>query len=60
MGIYHPTRTFLVESGISRSTWEISAYGVGRFPVTLYYEQGIRLLDAVRDLRAFLEKDRAG
>jgi hypothetical protein len=25
-------------------------YGLGRFPVTLYYEQWIRLLDAAQDL----------
>ena len=24
----------------------VSAYGLGRFPVTLYYEQWVRLLDA--------------
>ncbi len=46
----------------------VSVYGLGRFPVTLYYEQWIRLLDAADKLRAFLEenksrlklKDRAG
>jgi len=26
----------------------VSVYGLGRFPVTLYYEQWIRLLDVVR------------
>ena len=29
------------------------SYGLGRFPVTLYYEQWIRLLDAGEDLRDF-------
>lgn len=33
----------------------VSVYGLGRFPVTLYYEQWIRLLDASADLRQFLE-----
>jgi hypothetical protein len=33
----------------------VSVYGLGRFPVTLYYEQWIRLLDAVPQLRTFLE-----
>ncbi len=33
----------------------VSVYGLGRFPVTLYYEQWVRLLDASNDLRAFLE-----
>jgi hypothetical protein len=37
----------------------VSVYGLGRFPVTLYYEQWIRLLDAVPQLRAFLEENKA-
>ncbi len=37
----------------------VSVYGLGRFPVTLYYEQWIRLLDAEAKLRAFLEKNKA-
>jgi len=36
----------------------VSVYGLGRFPVTLYYEQWIRLLDAANELRAFLEKEK--
>jgi len=32
----------------------VSVYGLGRFPVTLYYEQWIRLLDASDKLREFL------
>ncbi|HEV2205004.1 MAG TPA: hypothetical protein VGR36_00595 [Candidatus Acidoferrales bacterium] len=36
----------------------VSVYGLGRFPVTLYYEQWIRLLDAAQDLRAFLEENK--
>lgn len=36
----------------------VSVYGLGRFPVTLYYEQWVRLLDASADLRAFLEKNK--
>lgn len=36
----------------------VSVYGLGRFPVTLYYEQWIRLLDAADELRAFLEKNK--
>jgi len=36
----------------------VSVYGLGRFPVTLYYEQRIRLLDAVPDLRNFLEENK--
>ena len=37
----------------------VSVYGLGRFPVTLYYEQWIRLLDASKELRSFLEENKA-
>jgi hypothetical protein len=37
----------------------VSVYGLGRFPVTLYYEQWIRLLDRTADLRAFLEENKS-
>jgi len=36
----------------------VSVYGLGRFPVTLYYEQWVRLLDASKDLRTFLEENK--
>ncbi len=36
----------------------VSVYGLGRFPVTLYYEQWNRLLDAAEPLRAFLEENK--
>jgi hypothetical protein len=36
----------------------VSVYGLGRFPVTLYYEQWVRLLDASADLRHFLESSK--
>jgi hypothetical protein len=36
----------------------VSVYGLGRFPVTLYYEQWIRLLDHVDQLREFLEEQK--
>lgn len=36
----------------------VSVYGLGRFPVTLYYEQWTRLLGAAEDLRAFLEENK--
>lgn len=32
----------------------VSVYGLGRFPVTLYYEQWTRLLDQSDQLRSFL------
>ena len=37
----------------------VSVYGLGRFPVTLYYEQWIRLLDTSEKLREFLEENKA-
>jgi len=37
----------------------VSVYGLGRFPVTLYYEQWIRLLDASGKLREFIEENKA-
>jgi len=37
----------------------VSVYGLGRFPVTLYYGQWVRLLDAAPELRTFLEENRA-
>ena len=37
----------------------VSVYGMGRFPVTLYYEQWIRLLDQADVLREFLESNKS-
>jgi hypothetical protein len=37
----------------------VSVYGLGRFPVTLYYEQWVRLLDAAAQLREFLESSKS-
>jgi len=37
----------------------VSVYGLGRFPVTLYYEQWTRLLEAVPQLREFLEENKS-
>ena len=37
----------------------VSVYGLGRFPVTLYYEQWIRLLDQADNLREFLEENKS-
>jgi hypothetical protein len=36
----------------------VSVYGLGRFPVTLYYEQWNRLLDTGEDLRKFMEANK--
>ena len=32
----------------------VSVYGLGRFPVTIYKEQWLKLLDMADDLRAFI------
>ena len=36
----------------------VSVYGLGRFPVTLYYEQWVRLLYKSQELREFLEENK--
>ncbi len=36
----------------------VSVYGLGRFPVTLYYEQWTRLLDTADKLREFLQENK--
>ena len=33
----------------------LSVYGLGRFPVTLYKEQWVKLLDLSDDIRSFLK-----
>jgi hypothetical protein len=35
----------------------LSVYGLGRFPVTLYKEQWIRLLDHAEEIKAFLREN---
>ena len=37
----------------------VSVYGLGRFPVTLYFEQWMKLLDRAQDLRGFLEENKS-
>ncbi len=32
----------------------VSVYGLGRFPVTLYKEQWLKLLDMAEEIRAFI------
>jgi hypothetical protein len=34
----------------------VSVYGLGRFPVTLYKEQWLKLLDMADDIRAFIRE----
>jgi hypothetical protein len=37
----------------------VSVYGLGRFPVTLYYEQWTRLLDQADQIREFMEENKS-
>ena len=37
----------------------VSVYCLGRFPVTLYYEQWVRLLDSADALRSFLQEKKS-
>ena len=37
----------------------VSVYGMGRFPVTLYKEQWLKLLDMADDIRAFIASNEA-
>lgn len=46
------------EKGLSMKIGEkggLSVYGLGRFPVTLYKEQWIRLLQMADEIRAFIQ-----
>jgi hypothetical protein len=44
-------------SGIRKGA--VSIYGMGRFPVTLYKEQWLKLLDMSADIRAFIDANEA-
>ena len=35
----------------------VSVYGMGRFPVTLYKEQWLRLLDMAPEIRSFISEN---
>jgi hypothetical protein len=35
----------------------LSVYGLGRFPVTLYKEQWLRLLDMTEEIRTFIKQN---
>jgi len=35
----------------------VSVYGLGRFPVTLYKEQWLKLLDMAEDIRTFIAQN---
>jgi hypothetical protein len=49
-------------TGISMKVSEkgaVSIYGMGRFPVTLYKEQWLKLLDMADEIRAFISANDA-
>ena len=35
----------------------VSVYGLGRFPVTLYQEQWLKLLEMAEDIRGFIKEN---
>jgi len=35
----------------------VSVYGMGRFPVTLYQEQWLKLLDMAEEIRTFIKEN---
>jgi len=37
----------------------VSVYGLGRFPVTLYQEQWLKLLDMSNEIRSFIQEHAA-
>ena len=37
----------------------VSVYGMGRFPVTLYYEQWVRMLEVAPKLQEFMEENKS-
>ena len=46
-------------TGVSMKVSEkgaVSIYGLGRFPVTLYQEQWLKLLDLAGDIRTFIKE----
>ena len=52
-GVASGTRMKVSEKGA------VSIYGMGRFPVTLYKEQWLKLLDMSDDIRAFIAENEA-
>jgi hypothetical protein len=56
---WQPKQTAGLRFGIARQGG-VSVYGLNRFPVTLYYEQWIKLFEVVDDLRRFIENNKAG
>ena len=52
------TRTGAMQFKVSEKGG-VSVYGLGRFPVTLYYEQWVRLLEQAKELREFLEENKS-
>ena len=48
-------RTSHAKPAMKVSEGALSVYGMGRFPVTLYKEQWLRLLAMAEDIKAFIE-----
>jgi hypothetical protein len=52
------TRTNAVSMKVSEKG-AVSVYGLGRFPVTLYQEQWLKLLALSDDIKSFIEQNRS-
>lgn len=53
-------KALTVKSGLSMKVSEkgaLSLYGLGRFPVTLYKEQWVKVLDYADAIRSFLKEN---
>ena len=56
------TREAQDKKGISFKVSEkggVSVYGLGRFPVTLYQEQWLRLFSEIDNLKTFIEENKS-
>lgn len=50
-------RTKGVTLKVATESKALSAYGLNRFPITLYKEQWLKLLDMADDIRAFIKEN---
>jgi hypothetical protein len=53
------TENATLKKGESCEKGAVSVYGMGRFPVTLYKEQWLKLLDLSDEIRAFIVANEA-
>ena len=51
--------TRLTDGNVPDDVFAAAVYGMGRFPVTLYKEQWLKLLDMADDIREFIAANEA-